>query len=315
MGLQPLETYKVGNYRLPIPCDLCRENNLYEAITCSNCGAPMDISRIEGGKKDNRRTRPQLIVPVGASNTGKSVYLGMALDILSRQGDRSDITTYGAASVTVQQQVIGALGRGHFPEPTDRNPFLWSWAHCKLSRHTAPDHLQVFLPDMSGWNVLRDADDESCPSIRGILQKATGIMLFIDTGRVQDGDKDEEFLALKILRYIESLVEQRADSRPARRRRTAPPDPQVPPVAVIMAKADECSECFDAPTDYVRGQMPNLWQALQDVAPLHACFAVSVAGAVAEVPLCKGGSTKLPLRVEPRGVLEPFRWLLGQAIG
>ena len=105
--IQPLETYKVGSYRTPIACQLCGEHNLFDATTCSNCSAPMGLSRTTDDS--GHRIRPQLIVPVGASGTGKTVYLGMLLDILSRQGDRSDITTHGTNSVTVQHEVITSL--------------------------------------------------------------------------------------------------------------------------------------------------------------------------------------------------------------
>ena len=309
--IQPLDTYKIGGYRLPIPCHLCGENNLYEAVTCANCASPMDLSRSLHG---NECVKPQLIVPVGAGDTGKTVYLGMLLDILSRQG-RSDITTHGAASVTVQQTVIRALARQYFPEPTSREPLHWAWTHCRLARRTSSDHLHAFVPDMSGESILRDADDESFPQVRHILRKATGIMLFLDAGRLQAGDKDEEFFALKILRFIEGIIEHPvAPENTSRRKRGPQPLPQLPPVSVVLAKADECDECFDNPSDYVRGQMPNLWQALKTVAPQHAIFAASAVGAVADIPLAAGEFTKVPLRIEPRGILEPFRWLLGQFI-
>jgi hypothetical protein len=307
-NVQPLDSYRLGQYQLPLPCLLCGENNLIDATSCRNCTAPMEMTRI---MNEAKKTRPQIIATLGAPGVGKSVYLGMLLDILTRQRERSDVTTLGTSSVDLQQTTVAALTRGEFPEPTPKNPEEWTWAHCQLSRSTRKTPLEVFLPDISGAAVVQEYEHrKSYPVIPGLVSKSTGLMLFVDSSRVQEGDKDEEFFALKLLQYFEEIQVQEA-KRTKKRRKRAPNSH----VAIVLAKADRSEECRHRTADFVRGQMAALWQHCKDQLPSHRFFAASAVGACATVKDRREFDVTIPLRVEPQGVIEPFRWLLGKIVG
>ncbi len=309
-NIQPLDSYRLGQYQLPLPCLLCGENNLIDSTACRNCTAPMELTRIVAEAK---KTRPQIIATLGAPGVGKSVYLGMLLDILTRQRDRSDVTTLGTSSVDLQQMTMAALTRGEFPEPTPQKPEEWTWAHCRLTRSTRKTPLEVFLPDISGSAVVQECEHrKSYDVIPGMVSKATGLMLFIDSGRVQEGDKDEEFFALKLLQYFEQIQSQEAEKENGKKRRKRAPTYHV---AIILTKADQSEDCQQRTAEFVRGHMAALWQHCEDRLPSHRFFATSTVGACATVKDRRDFDVTVPLRVEPQGVIQPFRWMLGKIVG
>jgi hypothetical protein len=304
--VQPLDSFRLGNYQLPLPCYICEENNLFDAATCRRCYAPLALTRAAMQRKGQK---PNLVVTIGADDVGKSMYLGTLLDILSRERERSDVTSHGASSVSLQHSVMAALARGEFPSRTGRSAENWMWAQCRLQRRSRKEPLNVFFPDISGTSVFSEIDHPNTfRAISGAFGKATAVMLFVDSGRVQAGDKDEEFLALKILSYLGEMLEQEAEAAQAGQRR--PKAMRIPPLAVVLAKADQCEACVDAPTEFVRNHMPGLWQHCVERYPQHEVFPVSIVGASTRRYLKGGGYEQIPLRVEPRGIMDPFRWTI-----
>ena len=86
INIQPLESYRIGRTQLPIPCALRGHDNSFEAAECRSCHAPTAIGRTAAG--DRKKPKPQLLMPLGADGVGKTVYLGMLLDLLNREHDR-----------------------------------------------------------------------------------------------------------------------------------------------------------------------------------------------------------------------------------
>jgi hypothetical protein len=237
----------------------------------------------------------------------------MLLDILSRQRERLGFTTCDASSVALQQEAMAALARGEFPEPTLTDPEHWRWAHCRLQRRSRRTPLDVFLVDIAGKSILREIDHPSTyPLVGGLLQKTTGVFLIIDTDRVESGDKDEEFFAMQMLNHLEHLREKASYGRLTPKRRRMGDLFTMPPLAIVLAKSDQVEHAFDNPTSFVRGHLPNLWQQCHELFPQHAVFATSVVGACATRKNQSGRHERIPLRVEPRRVIDPFRWLMGQ---
>ena len=72
INIQPLETFRVGRTRLPIPCCLCGNDNLFDAPKCRVCYAPMALGRCSTG--DKKKLAPQLSTTLGADGVGKTVY-------------------------------------------------------------------------------------------------------------------------------------------------------------------------------------------------------------------------------------------------
>ena len=81
------------------------------------------------------------------------------------------------------------------------------------------------------------------------------------------------------------------------------------PVALVYTKADQCENCFQDPAAFARRHTPGLYQQCRERLRRLKHFAVGVAGGVGfrNEP---HGRVHVPLRIEPRGVIEPFKWLL-----
>ena len=156
LNIQPLDTYRVGRTQLPIPCALCDRDNMFDAPRCRACHAPMALGRCSTG--DKKKLAPQLIAPLGADGVGKTVYLGMLLDLLNRQQDRCEMQTCDAQSVSIQQATISALSRDEFPELTSMADERWKWAHLRLSQRVRRAKLDVFIADIAGRAILKEIE-------------------------------------------------------------------------------------------------------------------------------------------------------------
>ena len=76
-----------------------------------------------------------------------------------------------------------------------------------------------------------------------------------------------------------------------------------------FTKADECNNCFEDPQLFARQHAPGLYQQCRERLTKHRFFGVGVAGASAYRNEYFG-RVHVPLRIEPRGIVEPFRWLV-----
>jgi len=157
------------------------------------------------------------------------------------------------------------------------------------------------MPDVAGESVLEEVDHpRSYPVIRSLLTKGAATMILVDAADVASGRQHQDFFAMKILTYLSELDEQRK-----RRRRSRP-------VAVVFTKADECPRCFEDPEEFARHRTPGLYKQCRQQFRRHAFFAVGVAGACGQRSDRYQGTVRVPLRIEPRGVVEPFEWVVGQ---
>ena len=84
----------------------------------------------------------------------------------------------------------------------------------------------------------------------------------------------------------------------------------MPPVAIVLAKSDQVDAGWISPRHFVLGQAPGVIRVCNDVLTQFDFFSVSAIGAVATGTAPDGSSVEIPLRVEPRGIMEPFRWLI-----
>jgi len=296
-GVVPMETYHLAKYVVGVPCYLCGGDNACDNELCRHCQAPMAIGR----QLLQQKTEPKLIATVGAAGSGKTVYLGMLMDMLS--GDEGDLQALarGAFSITLQQTTIAALQRCRFPEKTPSEPDCWSWAHCQVRAKRRRRPLEVVMPDMAGDAIAEEFEHPGAfPVIQQFLRQATGLLIMIDSAQIEEGDKFQDYFVMKALSYVSEL-------RTARRRRRQPI-----PVALLFTKADQCPDCFDNPAAYAEQRTPGLWQHCQRRFSRHAFFAASVAGACGLRDEYGDGKTLVPLRIEPRGIVEPFAWMTGQ---
>jgi hypothetical protein len=291
----PLESARLVEYAVPIDCYICEGQNNFDAEFCRYCSAPMALAH----QATSQKGLPRMVAAVGASGVGKTVYLGMLMDMLSRQTNRMQFLARGAFSITLQQTTLAALANCAFPEKTPNEPDRWNWVHCQVRRPKHRHPLELIMPDMAGEAVLEEVDHpRSFRVISSFLKKCAGAMILVDVMRLQEGCRDQEFFTMKLISYLAELTE---DSKHGWAKK---------PVALIFTKADQCELCADDPAEFARTHAAGLWQQCQERFRTHRFFAAGVAGACGFRETRTEGRVQVPLRIEPHGVIEPFEWLL-----
>ena len=292
-GMLELDSYRLAAYTVPCPCYICGGGNNHDAELCRHCHAPMALAHQAASQK----IHPRMIAAIGPSGAGKTVYLGMLSDILSRQIDSLQLLARGAFSIRLQQQAMAALSQCEFPEKTPNEPDRWNWMHCQVLRKKKKP-AELIMPDLAGEALLEEVDHPNTyPVIRAFLAKSAGVLVLIDAPRAEAGESDEDFHIMKLISY---LCELPSDQETGWKNR---------PVALVFTKADQCEHCFDDPAAFGKRHTPGLVQQCRERLRRHHFFAVGVAGAVG-TRLQPHGRVHVPLRVEPRGIVEPFKWLL-----
>ena len=294
-GTLEMDSYRLAAYTVPCPCYICGGGNNFDAELCRHCHAPLALTHQAASQK----IRPRMVAVIGPSGAGKTVYLGMLTDLLSRQDDAMQMLARGAFSIKLQQHTMAALSRCEFPSKTPNEPDRWNWVHCQVLRKKQRP-TELIMPDLAGEALLEEVDHPNTyPVIRSFLGQCAGVIVLVDAPRAESGDSDEDFHTMKLISY---LCELQADKKTGW---------QVRPVAVAFTKADQCEECFDDPQAFAGRHTPGVVQQCRERLKRHHYFAVGVAGACGYRNEAHG-RVMVPLRVEPRGIVEPFKWLLGE---
>src|SRR5207253_10970775 len=95
----PLESYLLAEQAAPIACLVCDHENCCSAARCRNCSAPMSLAHNSRFVK----TQPHMIAVVGAGGAGKTTYLGLLMDMLTRHVRLLRSTARGPMAISLQQ--------------------------------------------------------------------------------------------------------------------------------------------------------------------------------------------------------------------
>ena len=291
----PLESYRLMEYSVPMPCYVCEQDNNFDAEFCRWCSAPMALAH----QAESQKIAPRMIAVLGASGVGKTVYLGMLMDMLSRQTETLQLLARGAFSITLQQTTLSALSRCRFPGKTPNEPDRWNWVHCQVRRRRQRRPTDLIVPDMAGEAVAQEIEHpHTFKVVRSFMKKCTGAMILIDAARLRGGNRDQDFFTMKLISYLGELDD----------------DPKHgwanKPVALVFTKVDQCEPCLDDPAAYAKSRATGLWQQCRERFGRHKFFAAAVSGASAFCYSPTEGRLHVPLRIEPHGVIEPFLWML-----
>jgi hypothetical protein len=298
-AIQPLDSYRLVQYVVPIPCYVCEAENTYDAEYCHLCLAPMALAH----QANSQNVHPQMVAVMGASGVGKTVYLGMLMDMLSRQTDKMQVLTRGAFSITLQQTTISALSRCTFPRKTPNEPDSWNWVHCQIRRPEQRKDMELLMPDMAGEAILEEVDHpHSYRIISQFLNKSAGAIVLIDAWQLKEAGRGQDYFSMKLLSYLSELG---SGSQAWSKR----------PLALILTKTDACEECRNDPEGFTRDHATGLWQLCKERFECHRFFAASVAGSCLTLDTFTDGAMLLPLRVEPHGIVEPFHWIVDKLNG
>lgn len=281
-----------------IPCLICEAQNQMEAIICGNCCAPMALIQDAVAQKRD----PCIVTVVGDSNAGKTVYLGFLLDMLSKRAHGFNAIPKGAFSVDLQHTVITHLAARQFPPKTAMEADQWHWAYYQVSRKKRnADICDLVMADMAGEAIAAEvASPRTFAVIRSLLQKSRGVILLVDAALAAAGSPQPDFFALKLMSYLDGILQKRGDER------------LNTPVAIVLSKADYCPECFDNPRGFAQTNLNRLWNMCDNRFANFEFFAASVVGAVGFGSDDSDNVVPYPLHVAPRGIIEPFEWVLSK---
>jgi energy-coupling factor transporter ATP-binding protein EcfA2 len=295
----PLESYLLAQQAAPIECLVCKQENCRSATRCRACRAPMALAH----QAESVKHKPHLIAVLGASGAGKTTYLGMLMDILTRQVGLPHTTARGPLSISLQQTTATALSTGWFPEKTEHDPEHWHWVHCQFHCRRRRRPIEVVFADVAGDAFARETEHEGrYPAIRAILANCAGVIVLADAERLKAGDHEHDFVTLKLLTLLGDLRDEQLRNR---RLRTS----ERRPLALVLTKADKCDGCIVDPREFAEAHAATLLGSCQTRFPRHQVFGCSVAGATAYRDLY-GSPQHVPLRIEPHGIVEPFGWLV-----
>ena len=290
-----LDSYRLAKYAEQVECYVCEGPNSFDAELCRHCFAPMALAH----QARSQKVRPKMIAVIGSSGVGKTVYLGMLMDMMSRQSNGWQLLARGAFSITLQQSTISALARCQFPEKTPNDPDRWNWVHCQVRPPHSRRDREIIMPDVAGEAILEEVDHpRSYPALRALLNDCAGAIVMVDTPRLTSTGGEQDFFAMKVLSYLSELGEDPKSSWQNR------------PLAVVLSKADLCETSFENPAQYAQEHAAGLWRHCQQRFKQHQFFACSVAGACVSQLTSAGDRVRRPLRIEPRGITEPFEWLV-----
>src|SRR3954452_24998354 len=128
-------------------CPLCGGHPCYVNEPCGHCYAPTEVIR----SISSRDHAPRFVGIVGPSGVGKTVYLGMLLDMLMRGAGGLRGMPHGSFSMSLHRNVILALERQRFPAKTPAEPDRWDWVHCEVgSDGKRAPAIDIVTPDVAG---------------------------------------------------------------------------------------------------------------------------------------------------------------------
>ena len=298
------DTPEVDSDELGPECVVCGKQLSDIDAYCPGCQTPSEVSTSAASSEIGS----DFISVLGASNAGKTVYLGLLLDVL---GDRNS-SIHGAAkgtfSISLQEQVVTALQQRRFPGKTPNESDMWKWLHCEVTMTTAKKTRQAnfITPDFAGEAIAVELEQSgSYPAITNIVSRSRGIMIVCDSVQVRDAGPQEDLFAMKIGSYIEQLQLSSHESK----RKNAK---HAPAIAIVFSKADTCPEAEECPERFASNNMPRFVDFCRRSLPNHKFFATSVIGSACHVMDDDVVQRQIPLHVEPRGVIEPLQWLMEQ---
>jgi hypothetical protein len=291
-------TYSYSNQqnRLPgyLPCPLCGAQ-AYESQSCNTCYLPAKVI-------ESIRARPQpprFVGVLGPSGVGKTVYLGMLMDLLARGVGGLRGVAQSPFTLTLHRNLLLALERQRFPEKTPVESDRWQWVHCEVYDGKGRSLYDIVTPDVAGEAVMAELENPgSDKTIRALISRCAGLVILVDVIDVIAAGHGQELFAMQLISYLDTL-------KPRKRNRKIDV-----PVAVVFTKTDLCDEWIRDPEGFAKANVSELYgQCLTRLDRFRFYFS-GVAGSTGRLVDRNGREMLIPLRIEPRGVIEPFAWMV-----
>jgi hypothetical protein len=283
-------------------CVCCLQESFNSTGYCSQCRAPMDLSLTA----QKRGTPVNFVSVLGASGAGKTVFIGMLHDILSKGNRGIQGLPNNSFSVAIQQHTIGALESRRFPEKTPSEAEGWQWVHCEVrAAAKRKNFLDVVTPDFAGEAISAELEHPGTHrAIGSVIAQSKAIILLIDSLCVRDAGRDEDFFGMKLASYVHNLRTVKSSFVGRKQSKV--------PLAIVLTKTDSCPEAMDNPERFATDNMPGFGKFLERNFANYRFFAASVVGTMGMLADHRGYFMEIPLHIEPRGITEPLEWIIQQ---
>jgi hypothetical protein len=267
---------------------------------CFSCQTPSELSRSVAAR-DNP---PRFVSVIGASGAGKTVFLGLLMDMLTKGAGELRGLANGTFSVAVQAQTVTALEGRKFPEKTPSEAEGWQWVHCEVCNSKRPKkNVDIITPDFAGEAIALEVDQPGMyPAIRSVIAKSLGILILCDSLKVRDEGLSEDLFVMKLASYVHQRYNEKKNGRGKSKMKS--------PVAIVFTKCDWCQEALDDPRKFANNNTPRLLQFCEQSFGEYRFFGASVVGASGIVMDRYGRHMQIPLHIEPHGVTEPLEWIM-----
>lgn len=184
---------------------------------------PKDIHQL------SHRSTPQIIGIIGASNTGKTSYLGMLYTLLFN-GKRFKEWGFAGSNTLIAWETqakclkVKPNGKVDYPEPTPRSRDYYSLYHLALRK--GQHFADVLFADSSGevfteWS--KNTEDANVENAKWIYQNANAFILFISCEEVIEGKGKARNNITQLMGQLAADLRDRA-------------------VIIVWSKADKMSE-------------------------------------------------------------------------
>ncbi len=290
-----------SNWLSDLYCVTCHTQLIASGRACPTCGTPMQVSK----SFRNQGYRGKLITVLGASSAGKTVYLGMLMDMLSKSHNGLRGVPNGSFSMDIQDETIRAFENRRFPEKTPSEADHWNWVHCEAFDERNPKRrVEIITPDVAGEVLAFELENpNSSVTIRSLITNTNGMIILLDSQQVRDAARAVDVFGTKLIAYIADL-----HTRPVGERRK-----QVRlPIAFVLTKTDGCREAGADAVKFARSNLMGLTQYCEQKLASFRFFSASVVGSTMSVLDDYGAEYQAPLHIQPRGIIEPLDWILGQ---
>ncbi len=270
---------------------------------CANCQTPVSLSQSVAASGGGHT----FVSVLGASNAGKTVYLGLLLDILSKGSDEFRGAAASSFSVELQEYVVTELEKRSFPEKTPSESNEWQWLHCKLTmaNKKATQTADLISPDFAGEAIAMEISRPGLyPAVAHVVTRSSGILILCDSVRVRDEGVGEDLFAMKLATYIAEHHQLYGENFGKRE--------NGPALAVVFTKSDACPEAVADPSAFASNNTPRLYDFCRQTFRRIEYFAAGVAGSTGVLADRKGRQMHVPFHIQPYGVLEPLQWIMAR---
>lgn len=282
-------------------CVCCGIEYAGSGTHCLRCQAPLDVSRTIL----TRGTPTHFVSLLGASGAGKTVFLGMLLDMLSQCAGGLQGVVSGTFSTAIQANTIAALESRRFPEKTPSEADGWQWVHCEVHpKNQRKKYMDIVTPDFAGEAVALEIERPGTYlAIQRVVDQSHGVLVLCDSRRGSEAPLNEDIFAMKLASYIYARHDRPSKGRQRRKVKL--------PLAIVLTKSDQCPEAWDDPARFAASNLPRLTHFCESSFEQYRFFGASVVAGTGTMIDDYGCRREIPLHVEPRGVIEPLSWIMG----